>query len=617
MRAPDTISRRWPADTRRSASLRGPILSGARTRLGPPLVLIALVASCRDEPHRAEPAKPSAPAVARPSASASSLVTAEAIPTGAPYVPSQCYTKTQSDHGRIHNPCFTCHADAAAPNYIADSALQLSYAFGPASRVNPWTNLFVDRSAEVAAIHDDDMLTYVRHDNYSGSAEAPGLSARLASPNAWDGDGDGRWSGWTPDIAFHFDDGAFDVTPDGGYTGWRAYGYYPLPGTFWPTNGSSSDAMIRLPAAFREDRAGHFDRTIYVTNFAILESLITRADVPIDPTDEQLVGVDLDGDGHEGRAVSVRYRWKPGGGGMSWAGRASALQARGEIHLAAGLFPEGTEFAHSVRYLDVEGGRVRMAARMKELRYMVKQAWTSYGTLEHQATSEAAEKQQSPHKTRPIVGNAERGIGNRVGWRIQGFIEDASGELRPQTLAEHAFCIGCHSGVGVTDDSVFSFGRKLSAERFQRGWFHEGQRGLEGVPEPVRADGRGEYTFYLEQNGAGDELRANQEVVSRFFDASGALKPDMAARVHRDVSVLLLPSPERALQLDKAYRVIVQEQSFVHGRDATVTPAVNVHRELPEPELATGVTLPILDRRRASRPVETAAKAAPRGVARR
>jgi hypothetical protein len=515
------------------------------------------------------------------------------IPTGAPYVPPQCYTKTQGADGRVHNPCFTCHADAGAPNYILDGALQLGYGFGPASRVNPWTNLFVDRTAAVAAMSDDDTLAYVRHDNYGP------LAARLAAPPpAWDADGDGRWSGWLPDLAFRFDDGGFDRTADGGYTGWRAYAYYPLPGTFWPTNGSFGDAMIRLPAAFREDAAGRLDRTIYATNLAILEALIARRDVAIEPTDERVVGADLDGDGRRGQARVVKYRWKPGGGGMSWVGRAAALQARGEVHLAAGLFPEGTELAHSVRYLDVAGEHVAMAARMKELRYMVKPAWVTYGALEFQATAEAVEKEQSPQKTRPMVGNPERGIGNRAGWRMQAFIEDARGDLRPQSLEEHAFCIGCHSGVGVTDDSVFSFGRKLAADRFQRGWYHGSQRGLDGVPEPVRADGRGEYTLYLEQNGAGDELRANQEVIARFFDERGALKADLVAKLREDVSVLLLPSRERALLLDKAYRVIVGEQSFTRGRDTTVTPAVNVHRELPEDELPTGIAEPVRDRRR-------------------
>ncbi|AKU97356.1 hypothetical protein AKJ09_04020 [Labilithrix luteola] len=64
------------------------------------------------------------------------------------------------------------------------------------------------------------------------------------------------------------------------------------------------------------------------------------------------------------------------------------------------------------------------------------------------------------------------------------------------------------------------------------------------------------------------------------------------------MSTLLVPSPERAFALDKAYRVIVGEQSFVRGRDATIAPAQNVHRELPAGEnLPTGVTEAIPDRR--------------------
>jgi len=554
--------------------------------------LLVAGAGCRGE---SRPAPAAAARGVAPAAAPKRRAARDAVPAGTPYVPPQCYAATRGPDGVVHNPCFVCHADAAAPNYINDGDLQLGYDFGPASRVNPWSNLFGDRRAQVAAISDDDMLAYVRQDNYAG---ATGLAARLASPGRWDVDGDGRWTGWLPDIAYRFDDEGFDRAGDGGYTGWRAYAYFPLPGAFWPTNGSYGDALIRLPAAFREDGAGRFDRTVYTVNLAIVEALIARRDVAIAPVDERALGVDLDGDGRQRRAARVRYRWKPGGGGMTWAGRAGALQARGELHLAAGLFPEGTELAHSVRYLDVDGGRVRMAARMKELRYMVKAAWISYGALEYQASAEALEKDQSPDKTRPMVGNAERGIGNRAGWRIQAFIEDAAGALRPQSLEEHAFCIGCHSGLGVTDDSVFSFGRKLPAEAFQRGWYHWSQRGLEGVGEPVRADGRGEYSYYLEQNGAGDDLRSNHEVLARFFDGAGALRADAAAGLRADVSPLLLPGPARALALDKAYRVIVVEQSFARGRDATAAPPVHVHRELPEGGLATGIAEPLLDRRR-------------------
>jgi len=518
---------------------------------------------------------------------------ASPIPAGAPYVPPQCYTRTQDADGRVHNPCFTCHADAAAPNYVADGSLQLSYDFGPASRVNPWTNLFVDRSAAVAAISDDEILRYVREDNYRGFA------ARLGAIRTWDEDGDGRWSGWLPDVEFYLDDEGFDRASDGSYTGWRAYAYLPLPGGFWPTNGSFGDAFIRLPVSFREDRPGHFDRRVYATNLAILEALIARRDVGIEPTDERAIGVDLDGNGTLGEARVVRFRWKAGANAMSWAGVAGASQREGKSHLAAGLFPEGTELAHSLRYLDVEGGRARMAPRMKELRYMVKTSWLSYGRLEDQAMKEAIEKETSPNKTRALLGSSERGISNGAGWRLSAFIEDAEGALRPQTLEEHAFCIGCHSGIGVTDDSVFSFGRKLGAGAVRRGWFHPTQHDLGGVGELVRADGRGEYSDYLAQNGAGDELRANEELSSHFFDAKGDLRPEMTARLRTDVSALLLPSPARALVLDKAYRTIVREQSFTRGRDATVTPATNVHRDLPDGELlSTGIEEPVTDRRR-------------------
>lgn len=53
-----------------------------------------------------------------------------------------------------------------------------------------------------------------------------------------------------------------------------------------------------------------------------------------------------------------------------------------------------------------------------------------------------------------------------------------------------------------------------------------------------------------------------------------------------DVSTLITPSPERALKLNKAYRLIVQEQSFIHGRDATVIPAQNVYSQV-DPEAVT------------------------------
>lgn len=49
-------------------------------------------------------------------------------------------------------------------------------------------------------------------------------------------------------------------------------------------------------------------------------------------------------------------------------------------------------------------------------------------------------------------------------------------------------------------------------------------------------------------------------------------------RLQGDVSRLLLPSPERALQLNKAYRTIVLDQDFIHGREVNIDPVVTVHQ---------------------------------------
>lgn len=548
-----------------------------------------LLASCscqKPEPGTRSGEQPQVTATAR----------RDALSHPTPYIPPQCYTKTVSESGRVHNPCFACHQGSVTPNYLEGADVQQTYAFpGPALR-NPWTNLFVDRRQAVAEVPDEEILAYVRQSNYFAEDGSLKLAKALEKvPAQWDANGNGKWDGWMPDVQFRFDERGFDRLADGGYTGWRAFGYYPFPGTFWPTNGSFGDVLIRLPEAFRQDAGGQFDVTTYELNLAITEALLARRDVEIAPTDEKKVGVDLDGDGRLGTARQVKYVWIPGKGTtLSWVGAAQALQRAGRVHLAAGLFPEGTEFAHGVYYLDVVDGQPRLARRMKELRYMLKRGWMTYGDHERAAAVEALDAQKKPDETRAAKGNIELGVGNRAGWSLQGFIEDARGELRPQTHEENTFCMGCHSGVGATDDSVFSFGRKVPGSEFQAGWFHWSQRGLKGLREPRRADGHYEYTYYLEQNGAGDELRANTEVLSRFFTADGKPRPEALEALHADISTLLLPSPERALRMDKAYRLIVREQSFIRGRDATVEPAVNVHRDLsaPDVELTTGITEP-------------------------
>ena len=193
-----------------------------------------------------------------------------------------------------------------------------------------------------------------------------------------------------------------------------------------------------------------------------------------------------------------------------------------------------------------------------------------------------------PDRLEPVMGDMEHGVSNGQGWVYQGFIEDSRGDLRPQTYEESAFCVGCHGGIGATTDGVFSFRRKLASKSYRRGWYHWSQSGLRGLPEPKRADGRYEYSFYLKHNGAGDEYRENEEVKRRFFFPDGRPRSKMLARLHGDVSVLLNPSRERALALNKAYKLIVEDQSFALGRDPVLKPVRNVWNEV-EQDLATGI----------------------------
>jgi hypothetical protein len=506
------------------------------------------------------------------------------------YVTSQCYTKTVDAQGGKHNPCFACHINSEAPNYINDPDLQTAYDVGEYTKTNRFTNLFKDRTEAVNVIGDDEILHYVRQDNYLNSANEIVIAKKLKSvPSVWDVNGNKQWDGYMPDCYFNFDTEGFDKAPNGGLTGWRAFAYYPFLGTFWPTNRSTDDVLIRLPKVFREDANGKEDVTVYKVNLAIVEALIKKRDVSIAPVDEQLLGVDLDLDGELGTTNKVSYKWeKPSydlvtglisGFSMHYVGKAKELLLSNEYLIAPGFYPKGTEFLHTVRYIDVdEVGNIKMAKRMKELRYMKKEAWNSYHQLHNAAISEIKEKDAFPDRLRTIKGNTEEGLNNSLGWVLQGFIENSQGELRPQNYEETQFCIGCHSGIGAITDATFAFGRKLEGEA----WYHWTQRpnGLKGVEEPRGKDGSFEYTRYLELNHAGDEFRDNEEVMQKFFNEDGSLNQAEVSQIHTNIAHLLYPSRARALKLNKAYKVIVDEQSYIYGRDAHVEPVENVHREV-------------------------------------
>ncbi|WP_394844585.1 hypothetical protein LZC95_46970 [Pendulispora brunnea] len=495
------------------------------------------------------------------------------------YIPAQCYTKTHDGAGKAKNPCYACHIHSDPPNFVEDADLQLQWSFHPLAAKNHWSNLFDPPVARSPRESDDDVLAYVRQRNYFDGEGKIALAKTLSSlPKEWDGSEDGKWDGYIPDAWFSFDEQGYDHRPDGTVTGWRAFAYAPFLGTFFPTNGSFDDVLVRLDPMLRENREGNPDSRIYEINLAIVSALVARADVAIEPVDEATVGADLDLDGKLGRATRVTFDKAR----MHWVGRASQEEQTGRFPIVAGLFPLGTEFLHSVRYLDVgPDGAVRMASRMKELRYAKKVRWFSVDDLRKHAASEIVEQAESPDGTLPVLWQFDRGIYNNQGWLFQGFIEAADGSLRPQSYEESVYCAGCHGEIGRTTDSIFSFPRK-------RGYYHWTQHDLRGMPEPRTRDGQYEYTQYLRENGAGDEFRENREVIERFFDARGNLRPNEIALLHKDVSTLLLPSAARALDLNRAYHAIVREQSFTRGRDAVLAPSSHVYAEAPRGE-KTGI----------------------------
>ena len=408
------------------------------------------------------------------------------------------------------------------------------------------------------------------------------------------------WEGYRPDCYFDFDDEGFDKDKHGTYTGWRAFRYYPFLGTFWPTNGSIDDVLIRLDTPFRQNKDRIVDKEVYKLNLAIVEALVKQKEIALDiAMDEKFYAVDLNQNGKIDRAITVSPMIK------SYVGLAKRYLDEEKVHLAAGLFPENTEFLHSVRYLDWDDKKdqIALSARMKELRYAKKYTWKTYAEIQRTAQSELWESQALDSNEAQIAlfrGNYEEGLNNNIGWVYQGFIEDRKGKLRPQTHEETIACMGCHSHLGATSDSTFAFARKFEGtnkDKKEYGWNHWSQKGLNGIQEPrVEYKNYGEqyeYSFYLQNNHSGNEFRNNDEVKSKFFEDNGSVKQEMIEALHDDVTELLFPSKARALDLNKGYKVMVGEQSYIYGRDANVKAMENVYREVSKGS-TTGIEKPIV-----------------------
>lgn len=485
--------------------------------------------------------------LARAIASIGQTVNLEAV------VPPQCYTKTAG----VANPCWTCHTVPmlVSNNFLVDWELQEEYAFSDFALTNRWTNLFVDRSEKIAAISDQEALQYIREDNYTPLQRA--LSGRSDYP------------GYVPDLDFSlgFDEEGF--AKDG--SGWRAIRYKPFLGTFWPTNGSTDDVMIRLPRAFQTDADGKLSREIYKINLAILEAAIAGNPLmsdkelihPVEPINETLVGIDLNKNNRLDIATEIV------GLPARYVGGAS------NVMVTRALYPQGTEFLHTVRYIDPDNPTL-LSTRMKEVRYSRKVLFLDTWALLRAYEKEFNDKQEN---VLPIfAGSPLVGLRNSFGWQLQGFIEDERGRLRLQTEEEHRFCMGCHSAVGVTVDQTFTLARKVPGAA---GWRHQDLRGIPDVPQAGHAEP--EILTYFKRVTGGDEFRSNQEVLDRFFP-SGQLDEVSVRRAapggDQDITFLIAPSRSRALQLNKAYMALAREQRFELGRDTLLAPAVNVHTEI-------------------------------------
>ncbi|MEK0160519.1 MULTISPECIES: hypothetical protein [Pseudoalteromonas] len=464
-------------------------------------------------------------------------------------IPPQCYTKTDG----VNNPCYACHQsydEKNRPNMMRDANLQGAYEFSDLGFKNHWKNLFKDRSELIKGISDQDITNWVNQDNYSPFIE------KLKNNPDWKGE-------ITPLNNLAYPEKAFDelgIAKDG--SGWVAFNYKPFPSTFWPTNGSTGDVMIRLADAFRE-KGETYNQDVYLANLSLVEMAVKGLDEISTPViSESRVGVDLNGDGKLTQITSMlrseRY-----------------LGDANPIELAHQLYPQDTEFLHTVRYIGVDdNGQVFNAPRMKEVRYMKKHNFKSKQSLGAAYYREAKEKSFENYPQTLYLG--DQGINNNFGWTINGYIEDKNGALRPQHEQELAFCNGCHKTIGSTYDQTFSFARKVEGKL---GWGYINLKEMQDVPN--KGEEQGEFLTYMMRVGGGDEFRQNQEMLMRWFNKDGTVNSKKVQSA-KNLYELITPSKPRALALNKAYLTIVKEQSYLFGRDATIVKARNVLEQVDD-----------------------------------
>ncbi len=399
-----------------------------------------------------------------------------------PAIPAQCWIET--GYG-TQNACKYCHTDYLAQkqhgNATPTAEDQILYSF-PTPNLNHinWGNIIKPQEGIARLRHagltpydaaDVGNLRYVRQDNWRTAYRR----ARGNGDRTWDNrsskDSDLRLlPALDPDNLYPYQPGdptdegrhgyidpeGFVRDRDNGYTGWRAINFFPYA-IFTPLTGSVSGIYIRLPRPFMTLR-GKVNIEVLRKNLALLEQNIK--------------------DGKPRRGF--------------YYGDAQGVPVQ------KGFYPVGTEFAHPLHYVDLNADGETGAdldgvmdeqnmdfefpgtrsKRLKELRYLYK--WKHVGLEDI-----AAEEEQRP----VVIGKKWQGwIDNKAGWILAGYIEDRKGALRPQTTEELLQCLGCHSSVGTTVDSVWSLQRKLPGPR---GWGEMDYGGYRaGSPDQTRLQDR-------------------------------------------------------------------------------------------------------------------------------
>jgi hypothetical protein len=548
--------------------------------------------------------------------------------TGAPYkpafneepsIPAQCWIET--GYG-TQNACLYCHTDFLAKiehgNAFPLAEDQILYSF-PSPDLNTvlWRNTIFPQeitarlNAEGIALPDLEDVDYVRSDNWQPAFD----TARAGGTTGWLNPGSDAFvlfPALNPRHLFPYNDN--DPTGGGShgfvdadgfvrdenseFTGWRAVNFFPY-GIFTPLSGSVSGIYIRLPEGFMND-GNRFSRIVYEKNLDLLESNIKN------------------------RSYDQTHYY----------GDAS------QVPVNRGFFPQGTEFAHPLHYVDlnadgqagntVDGvtGNTGFAyefpgtrsKRLKEMRYMYK-----YKDVGIQDISEEA------HFESVVIGHEGQGwVDNNAGWLLSAYIEDRRGDLRPQTTEELMQCMGCHGKVGNTVDSVWSFQRKLPGSDGWRemdyGGFDSARPGKSRLQDYVHAGSdMGELGYFyhvvagadlygvmpdeiaraltayaaprmqtlelvhpldavfnddLLKNMAAEQRRAHlldrQKVMRQFVADLAYLEKDTDTGRSHVRGTLLYPSPGTVKNNIRLYRKIVLDQSFNLGKDVFGTEPDNV-----------------------------------------